>query len=197
MAKCEACGDDYDKSFEVVARGKTYAFDSFGCAIHALAPTCAPCGVRIIGHGLKDLMSRDVKVISPDMTIKDAARKMRDGDFGMMPVGEDDRLVGTVSDRDVVTRAVAESKDAGTNVRDAMSEGIVWAYEDDFVEQAAKIMASASSINDMSASRRGGLRSHQSAGGRTLVQLRNEATQRAVKRRSSMNKAQLGQALQR
>ena len=52
--------------------------------------------------------------------------------------------------------------------------------------------ASASSINDMSASRRGGLRSHQGAGGRTLAQLRNEATQRAVKGRSEMNKAQLG-----
>ena len=46
---------------------------------------------------LKDLMSRDVKVISPDMTIRDAARKMRDGDFEMMPVGEDDRLIGTIS----------------------------------------------------------------------------------------------------
>ena len=53
MAKCEACGNDYDKSFQVVARGKTYTFDSFECAIHALAPTCAHCGVRIIGHGLE------------------------------------------------------------------------------------------------------------------------------------------------
>ena len=57
---------------------------------------------------LKDLMSPDVKVISPDMTIGDAARKMRDGDFGMMPVGQDDRLIGTRPDRDIVIRAVAE-----------------------------------------------------------------------------------------
>ena len=57
--------------------------------------------------------------------------------------------------------------------------------------------ASASSINDMSASRRGGLRSHRGDAGRTLAQLRNEATQRAVKGRSKMNKAQLEQALQR
>ena len=90
---------------------------------------------------LKDLMSRDVQVISPDMTIRDAARKMRDGDFGMMPVGEDDRLIGTISDRDIAIRAVAEGKDAGTSVRDVMSEGVAWAYEDDSVEEAAKIMS--------------------------------------------------------
>ena len=90
---------------------------------------------------LKDLMSRDVKVISPDMTIRDAARKMRDGDFGMMPVGEDDRLIGTISDRDIAIRAVAEGKDAGTPVRDVMSEGVAWAYEDDSVEEAAKLMS--------------------------------------------------------
>ena len=53
MAKCDACGNDYDKSFQVVAQGKTYTFDSFECAIHTLAPTCARCGVRIIGHGLE------------------------------------------------------------------------------------------------------------------------------------------------
>ena len=90
---------------------------------------------------LKDLMSRDVKVIGPDMSIRDAARKMRDGDFGMMPVGENDRMIGTISDRDIAIRAVAEGKDAGTKVRDVMSEGIAWAYEDDSVEQAAMIMS--------------------------------------------------------
>ena len=90
---------------------------------------------------LKDLMSRDVKVISPDMSIQDAARKMRDGDFGMMPVGEDDRMIGTLSDRDIAIRAVADGMDADTKVRDVMSEGIAWAYEDDSVEQAAKIMS--------------------------------------------------------
>lgn len=90
---------------------------------------------------LKDLMSRDVKVIGPDMTIGEAAKKMRDGDFGMMPVGEDDRMIGTISDRDIAIRAVAEGKDGGTRVRDVMSEGIAWAYEDDSVEQAAKLMS--------------------------------------------------------
>lgn len=90
---------------------------------------------------LRDLMSRDVKVISPDMTIGEAAKKMRDGDFGMMPVGENDRMIGTISDRDIAIRAVAEGKGAGTKVRDVMSEGIAWVYEDDSVEQAAVIMS--------------------------------------------------------
>jgi CBS domain-containing protein len=90
---------------------------------------------------LKELMSRDVKVISPDMTIGEAAQKMRDGDFGMMPVGENDRMIGTISDRDIAIRAVAEGKDAGTKVRDVMSPGIAWAYEDDSVEQAVAVMS--------------------------------------------------------
>src|SRR6185436_11461608 len=51
MARCEVCGNEYDKSFEVVSAGKTHVFDSFECAIHALAPRCAHCGCRIIGHG--------------------------------------------------------------------------------------------------------------------------------------------------
>ena len=90
---------------------------------------------------LKDLMSRDVKVISPDMSIREAAREMRDGNFGMLPVGENDRMIGTISDRDIAIRAVAEGKDTGTKVRDVMSEGIAWAFEDDSVEEAAKIMS--------------------------------------------------------
>jgi hypothetical protein len=53
MAKCDSCGNDYDKSFQVTAKGKTYTFDSFECAIHKLAPTCEQCGVRIVGHGLE------------------------------------------------------------------------------------------------------------------------------------------------
>lgn len=53
MAHCEVCGNDYDKAFNIVANGKSYTFDSFECAIHALAPTCANCGVKIVGHGME------------------------------------------------------------------------------------------------------------------------------------------------
>ena len=92
-------------------------------------------------HQLKDIMSRDVKVISPDMTIREAARTMHDGDFGMMPVGENDRMIGAISDRDIAIRAVAEGKGPGTKVREIMSTGICWAYDDDTVEHAAKLMS--------------------------------------------------------
>lgn len=51
MAKCETCGNDYSGAFEVVMGGKSHVFDSFECAIHALAPSCAHCGCQIIGHG--------------------------------------------------------------------------------------------------------------------------------------------------
>ncbi len=53
MAICDFCGNDYDKTFDVTMNGDSYTFDSFECAIHELAPTCAHCGVRIIGHGLE------------------------------------------------------------------------------------------------------------------------------------------------
>ena len=53
MERCEVCGNEYDKSFEVVMAGKTHTFDSFECAIHALAPKCDHCGCRIVGHGVE------------------------------------------------------------------------------------------------------------------------------------------------
>ena len=57
---------------------------------------------------LKDLMSSDVKVISPDMSIGDAAKQMAQGDFGMMPVAENNRMIGTISDRDIAIRGIGE-----------------------------------------------------------------------------------------
>ncbi len=53
MGRCEVCSNEYDKSFEVMMAGKTHVFDSFECAIHALAPTCAHCKCKIIGHGVE------------------------------------------------------------------------------------------------------------------------------------------------
>ena len=92
-------------------------------------------------HQLKDLMSRDVKVIGPEMTIREAARAMHDGGFGMLPVSENDRMIGAISDRDIAIRAVAEGKGPGTKVREIMSEGIFWVFDDESVERAAMLMS--------------------------------------------------------
>jgi hypothetical protein len=53
MPRCETCGNEYDKTFEVIKDGEAHTFDSFECAIHRLAPTCAHCGCRVIGHGVE------------------------------------------------------------------------------------------------------------------------------------------------
>ncbi len=53
MAQCEVCGNEYDKTFEVLMGGRRHVFDSFECAIHAIAPTCAHFGCKIIGHGVE------------------------------------------------------------------------------------------------------------------------------------------------
>ena len=92
-------------------------------------------------HRVKDVMSRDVKVISPDATIREAAQAMLEGDFGMLPVGENDRLIGAISDRDIAVRGVAVGKAPKAKVREVMSEGIAWAYDDDSVEDAARLMS--------------------------------------------------------
>ena len=78
---------------------------------------------------------------APDATIEEAAQEMRDGDFGLVPVAEDEALLGVITDRDIAIRAVAEGKDPSTLVREIVSEEVVWASEDDSVEDAARIMS--------------------------------------------------------
>jgi phage terminase large subunit GpA-like protein len=53
MAQCEVCGNEYNKSFELIMNEKSHMFDCFECAIHALAPTCEHCNCRIVGHGVE------------------------------------------------------------------------------------------------------------------------------------------------
>jgi hypothetical protein len=53
MARCETCGNEYDKAFVVTLAGQPHTFDSFECAIHTLAPSCAHCGCKVVGHGVE------------------------------------------------------------------------------------------------------------------------------------------------
>jgi CBS domain-containing protein len=89
-----------------------------------------------------DIMSRKVELADPNASIRDVARRMRADSIGALPVGENDRLVGMVTDRDIVVRAVAEERLPGnTSVREVMSEKICYCFEDDDVAEAARIMA--------------------------------------------------------
>jgi CBS domain-containing protein len=90
---------------------------------------------------VKEVMTRGAECVRPDDTLQEAARKMKGMEVGPLPVCDRDRLVGMLTDRDIVVRAVAEGQDARTaKVRDAMTEGIFYCFEDDDVSEAARLM---------------------------------------------------------
>src|SRR5579883_822640 len=91
---------------------------------------------------VKEAMSRDVKTVAPDQQIQEAARIMLDMDVGALPVGENDRLIGMITDRDIAIRAVAAGKAPdGCKVRDILTEEIKYVFEDEDVGEAAQKMA--------------------------------------------------------
>jgi CBS domain-containing protein len=86
----------------------------------------------------KECMTKDVELGSPGMTIQEAAKVMRDGDFGILPIGENDRLMGMITDRDIAIRAVAEGKNVSTvSVKEIMSPKVLYCYEDQSLEEIA------------------------------------------------------------
>ncbi|ATQ67042.1 MULTISPECIES: CBS domain-containing protein [Methylosinus] len=90
---------------------------------------------------VKDIMTSDVCVVDPNQSIAEAAKRMVELDVGLLPVGENDRLVGMISDRDIALRAVAVGKGAETKVRDVMTRDVKYVYEDREVEEAAESLA--------------------------------------------------------
>lgn len=90
---------------------------------------------------IKDVMHVGTEWIGPDVTIQEAARKMHDLDIGCLPVGEDDRLIGMITDRDIACRGAAEGCDpAKTPIQEVMSKGIACCFDDENVEDAAKVL---------------------------------------------------------
>jgi CBS domain-containing protein len=89
---------------------------------------------------VSDCMTRDVKVIAPETPIREAARIMARNDVGALPVGDNDRLVGMVTDRDIVVRALSDGKGPDTPVREVMSEGICYCFEDEDLQHVASNM---------------------------------------------------------
>ncbi|MGN6487399.1 MAG: CBS domain-containing protein [Devosia sp.] len=90
---------------------------------------------------VSDCMSTGVEIASPEDPIRNVARTMREIDAGSMPVGENDRLVGMITDRDIAIRAVAEGLGPDTKVRGIMSTDVRWCFEDEDVEDVAEQMA--------------------------------------------------------
>ena len=89
---------------------------------------------------VSDAMSRDVQVVSPEQSIRDAARTMASIDAGVLPVGENDRLIGVITDRDITIRAVAEGKAPTTKVREVMSQEVLYCYDDQDLDEVARNM---------------------------------------------------------
>jgi len=90
---------------------------------------------------LKEIMTQDVEVIHPDDSLQTAAQKMRDRDIGFLPVCDGDRLVGVVSDRDIIVRVIAEGMEPKAMIgRDLVTAPVIYCFEDQDVDEAARIM---------------------------------------------------------
>ena len=90
---------------------------------------------------VSEAMTREVRVASPGQSIREVAKVMAQIDAGSMPVGDNDRLVGMITDRDITIRAVAQGKGPDTPVREVMStDQVMYCFEDDDVDDVAKNM---------------------------------------------------------
>jgi CBS domain-containing protein len=90
---------------------------------------------------VREAMTQHAEWVPPDISLKDAARIMRDRNIGCLPVGENDRLIGMITDRDIVCRGVADGADpAAASGRDVMSKGITYCFEDQDLDAAARLM---------------------------------------------------------
>jgi CBS domain-containing protein len=90
---------------------------------------------------VSDAMTRDVRVASPNQTIQDAAKMMSDVDSGVLPVGENDRLIGMITDRDIAVRAVAQGKGPQTLVREVMTDHVHYCFDDEDMDEVTRKMA--------------------------------------------------------
>jgi CBS domain-containing protein len=90
---------------------------------------------------VKDVMHRGAEWVAPQTPVSDVARKMRDLDIGAIPIGENDRLIGMVTDRDIACRGVANGADCGKlTARDVMSKGILYCRDAGELDDALRIM---------------------------------------------------------
>ena len=89
---------------------------------------------------VREAMTGDVRLTDPDHSIREAAQTMADQDIGALPVGENDRLVGMITDRDIAVRAVAQGCGPETKIREVMSQEVMYCFEDEDLEDVAQNM---------------------------------------------------------
>jgi len=89
---------------------------------------------------VREAMTRDVRLVKPDQPIREAARLMGELDIGALPVEENDRLVGMITDRDIAVRAVGAGRGPDTAVRDVMTREIKYCYEDQTIDEVTQNM---------------------------------------------------------
>lgn len=90
---------------------------------------------------VREAMTQDVRLVRPDQTIRDAAHLMAELDIGCLPVEENDRMVGMITDRDIAVRAVSEGRGPDTPVREVMSREVKYCYEDQSIDEVTDNMA--------------------------------------------------------
>jgi CBS domain-containing protein len=90
---------------------------------------------------VREAMNRRAKIINANETVKRAAQMMAQEDVGFLPVEEEDRLIGMITDRDIVTRCIAQGKDGASRVRDAMTKDVKYCFEDEDIDEVIDNMA--------------------------------------------------------
>lgn len=92
-----------------------------------------------LGMKIKEIMTRDVITVDPEVSVREAARTMSDRDVGLLPVCKGDRLLGLLTDRDITVRAIAEGLDPGkTEVREIMTSDIFYCFDNEDVQEAVE-----------------------------------------------------------
>src|SRR5437773_11161544 len=115
-----------------------------GCTRHLSHRSIAgrePSSTRRHDMKIRDVMTCDAKLTSPDDTLRHAAQMMKECDCGVLPVADGDRLVGMITDRDIAVRGIADGKGPDTNVRDVMTDEVMYCFDDDGIQQVCQNMA--------------------------------------------------------
>jgi CBS domain-containing protein len=89
---------------------------------------------------ISEVMTENVRYVNPNTAIREIAKEMRDHDFGSLPIADQDRLIGMVTDRDIVVRGIAQGLDATATASQVMSPNVLYCFEDDTVEDVLKNM---------------------------------------------------------